>query len=326
MANVTIAGATYSDVPAIQVPSGSGTALFYETKAVTYNLTGGASASVTPSEVVAGQGFSLKLKAPAGYNLNGVTVTMGGTDITSQVFTHDAEGGGGSEPVLQTKSVSYTPTTSEQSAQVTADSGYDGLDAVNVSVGAIPSEYIIPSGTKSITENGTGIDVANYASVDVNVPSGGASNVVIGSFTTGSTEGGTGSISVPYTGSGFPLACMVYIAGGAYNNTASGNTTWYNSTHRYAVGQWTYHNAQQASSCNTGVTTWVYKNNASTATTYSRSSAMSTTVRTTSNATGAGATCVRMSVDGKTLRWYVSSTSYGLLASTEYTYIMIYSS
>lgn len=102
MANVTIAGATYSDVPAIQVPSGSGTALFYETKDVTYNLTGGASASVTPSEVVAGQGFSLKLKAPAGYNLNGVTVTMGGVDITSQVFTPDEAGGGGSSGQSET--------------------------------------------------------------------------------------------------------------------------------------------------------------------------------------------------------------------------------
>ena len=132
MANVTIAGATYSDVPAIQVPSGSGTALFYETKDVTYNLTDGASASVTTSEVVAGQGFSLKLKAPAGYNLNGVTVTMGGVNITSQVFTPDEAGGGG-DTNLQTKSVSYTPTTSAQSESVTADSGYDGLDAVNVS-------------------------------------------------------------------------------------------------------------------------------------------------------------------------------------------------
>jgi hypothetical protein len=152
---------------------------------------------------------------------------------------------------------------------------------------------------------------------------GGASNVVIGSFTTGSTTGTTGSIAVPYTGSGFPIACMVFVAGGAYN---SSNTAWYNSTHRYAVGQWTYHNAQQSSSCNTGVTTWIYKNNASSATTYSRSSAMSTTVRSTSAPTGAGATCVRMSVDGKTLKWYVSSTSYGLLADLEYTYIMIFSS
>jgi hypothetical protein len=36
--------------------------------------------------------------------------------------------------------------------------------------------YIIPSGTKSITQNGTGIDVTNYASVDVSV-SGGGSNL-----------------------------------------------------------------------------------------------------------------------------------------------------
>ena len=102
MVNVTIAGATYSDVPAIQVPSGSGTASFYETKAVTYNLTGGASASVTPSEVVAGQGFSLKLKAPAGYNLSNVSVTMGGVDITSQVFEYDEGGGGGSSGQSET--------------------------------------------------------------------------------------------------------------------------------------------------------------------------------------------------------------------------------
>ena len=142
------------------------------TNSVTYNLTGGASASVNPSKVVAGQGFSLKLTAPTGYNLNNVTVTMGGVDITSQVFTPDTDGGGGGAN-LQTKSVSYTPTTSAQSAQVTADSGYDGLQQVNVSVGAIPSEYIIPTGTKSITANGTGIDVAQYASVDVAVPTGG---------------------------------------------------------------------------------------------------------------------------------------------------------
>lgn len=36
-------------------------------------------------------------------------------------------------------------------------------------VGTIPT----PTGSKSITANGTGIDVLNYAAVDVNVPSGG---------------------------------------------------------------------------------------------------------------------------------------------------------
>ena len=48
---------------------------------------------------------------------------------------------------------------------------YDGLSQVTVN--PIPSQYIVPSGTKTITENGTGIDVASYASVDVNVSGGG---------------------------------------------------------------------------------------------------------------------------------------------------------
>ena len=142
MANVTIAGATYSDVPAIQVPSGSGTASFYETNAVTYNLTGGASASVTPSEVVAGQGFSLKLKAPAGYNLNGVTITMGGVDITSQVFKGDT--GGGSEPELDTKTITANGT------YTASDDELDGYSEVAVNV---PTPVKTATGT--FTGNGT---------------------------------------------------------------------------------------------------------------------------------------------------------------------------
>lgn len=72
------------------------------------------------------------------------------------------------EITLQEKTV--TPTTSAQTVE--ADSGYDGLSAVTVK--KIPSDYVIPTGEKSITANGTH-DVAGFASVNVAVDGGGES-------------------------------------------------------------------------------------------------------------------------------------------------------
>lgn len=91
---------------------------------------------------------------------------------------------GGAKPVLQEKSV--TPTKSIQ--EVTADDGYDGLE--KVSVGAIPDEYIVPSGTKDITENGTH-DVAEFASVEVNVAGsgGGGGDELADAVASGYVEG-----------------------------------------------------------------------------------------------------------------------------------------
>lgn len=72
-------------------------------------------------------------------------------------------GGGGGEVTLQSKTV--TPTKSTQN--VTADTGYTALSKVTVN--PIPSNYIDPSGTKTITSNGTH-DVNAYEKVSVNVP------------------------------------------------------------------------------------------------------------------------------------------------------------
>ena len=157
---------------------------------------------------------------------------------------------------------------------------------------------------------------------------GGASNYVHGTFTP-SGSGVVGSLTIPYTGSGYPIAAMVFIKGGAYN---SSNTDWYDSIQRYAVGQWTMHKAVQGTtptystsgSANYGVTTAIYKNSTSSSTSYTRTSAMSTNVFSSSNATNAAATCVRFKT-GNVLSYYVASTSYGLLSGVEYEYHVIYS-
>ena len=74
-----------------------------------------------------------------------------------------------SAPSYQSKTV--TPTKSIQN--VTPDSGFDALSQVTVN--AIPSEYIVPTGNLPITQNGNNIDVSQYATVSVNVGGGGSS-------------------------------------------------------------------------------------------------------------------------------------------------------
>ena len=167
---------------------------------------------------------------------------------------------------------------------------------------------------------------------------GGASNIVQGTFTSSATRAGNVTVNIPYSGSGYPIAAMVFIAGGVYNNTTGGNTDWYNSVDRYDVGSWYMTKARQntapgyttSGADNYGCTVWVYKNNASTATTYSRSSSMTSNTYTSAstNATSGG-TCVRFKGNNHTLTVYTgnkSTSAYGFPPDTELQYIVIYSS
>lgn len=219
---------------------------------------------------------------------------------------------------LQTKT-GITPTTSSQT--ITPDSGYDGLASVGID--AIPSQYIIPSGNLAITANATGIDVSAYATASVAVPT----TFVTGTFTTESSAG-NGTVTIDYSGSGYPIMVVVVVDGGAYES----GTDWYTSLQRYAIGQWTMTKSVFSSTptyttsgtANQGVTTWIYKNSTSSSTTYSRSSAMNTNVYSSSNASNAGATCVRLK-SNTSLSYYVNTSSYGLHPGMTYRYFIQYS-
>lgn len=105
--------------------------------------------------------------------------------------------------------------------------------------------YIRPQGTKSITQNGTGIDVTEYASVDVSVSGGSSKNVQVVQSTTRTsastltaigeelTVSKTGTYGIYYscfrtaTSTSYTWATRLYINGTAYGTAE--NTTWTNN-------------------------------------------------------------------------------------------------
>lgn len=156
----------------------------------------------------------------------------------------------------------------------------------------------------------------------------GATNFVEGTFTTGSSAG-VGSVTIPYTGSGYPIMAYVVVDGGAY---VSG-TDWYTSVQRYAIGVWAMSKSvfssaptyKTSGAQNQAVTMSIYKNSTSSSTSYTRTSAMTTNTYSSSNASNAAATAVRFK-SNTSLSYYVNTSSYGLLPETRYRYFVVYSS
>ena len=74
------------------------------------------------------------------------TITSNDTyDVTNLASVTVNVESGGSAPTLQSKSVTYTPSTTTQTETVSADNGYDGLSSVAVTVNAVQTQ------TKSAT-------------------------------------------------------------------------------------------------------------------------------------------------------------------------------
>lgn len=180
--------------------------------------------------------------------------------------------------------------------------------------------------------SGYGAFGADGVWMDGTASGGGATNIIHGTFTTGSTTGAAESHDLPYTGDGYPIMFLCWIKGGAYNNSGAGNTDWYNLVKRYTVGVWgmvksrttaapTYATSGAA---NYGTSWAIYKNSTSSATSYTRTSSMSANIFSSSNANATATTNIRFRTASR-ISVFVSASSYGLWAETEYEYIALYS-
>lgn len=110
-----------------------------------------------------------------------ISITENGTtteDVSDYASAEINVNVSASSPTLQTKTV----TPSESTQNVSADNGYDGLSQVTVN--PIPSSYVQPSGSLSITTNDT-YDVSQYASAVVNVSGSGISKSDFADFLAG---------------------------------------------------------------------------------------------------------------------------------------------
>lgn len=135
---------------------------------------------------------------------------------TNRVNMFGGQPGGSAS--LQTKSESYTPSETAISDTITPDAGYDGLDEVDISVSAIPSNYVGSGVTQRTSSDLT------TSGATVTAPSGYYANsatATVASGTAGTptaTKGTVSNHSVTVTPS--VTNTTGYITGGTKTGTA----------------------------------------------------------------------------------------------------------
>lgn len=204
---------------------------------------------------------------------------------------------------------------------------YSGVSGVTLPTqGGGTATFPWVEGSQSITQNGT-VDVTNLAEVVVNVSGGGgASNVVTGTFK-GTTTGAAMDISLPYTGSGYPIVVAIYPTTGYGSNTAI-----YSLLQRYAVVSFSAVKRTHATPTYAGSNAenqmfvlTIRKSSTSTASTVQANTGYDVVIYSSSGAAAQSTICMRFK-DSKTMSVYIAASSYGFAANIEYTYYVIYSS
>jgi len=139
---------------------------------------------------------------------------------------HGIEEGGGT-PTLQTITKSYTPTESAQTESVSADAGYDGIDTVSISVGAISSTYVgsgvARNDSTDLTASGATVTApAGYYenAASKSVASGSATPAASISGTSATVSTGTNTLTLTKTVSNTPQVSAGYVSAGTAGNSS----------------------------------------------------------------------------------------------------------
>lgn len=159
-------------------------------------------------------GSGITRRSSSSLTASGATVSVPSGYYSSNASKAVASGTAGTptatKGTVSNHSVSVTPSVTNTTGYITG--GTKNGTAVTVSA----SELV--SGTKSITANGTGIDVTNYASVDVAVPTGGAT-LITKSITANGTYNASSDNADGYS------SVAVNVSGGGISGVATGTLT-----------------------------------------------------------------------------------------------------
>jgi hypothetical protein len=296
---VTVAAGAYASSVSKSVASGSAT-----TPATT--VTANPTISVSSSGLITATASATESVTPtvsAGYVLSGTagTITVSGSN-TEQLTTKGA--------------TTYTPGTSDQ----TISSG----------------TYLTGTQTISGDSNLVATNIKNGVPIFgvTGSYSGGASNVVTGTFK-GTTTGAAMDVTLNYSGSGYPIAVLIYPSEGTYNSSGS----FYSLIQRYAYITClfvknelntvpTYNGGgTNVNTNNKALFLGRYKNSASNATTYSNTGSSNNAVYNDIDAAAANTAVLKVRSKTKLSVYIPSSGSdYGFAANIEYKYWVLYSS
>ena len=201
-------------------------------------------------------------------------------------------------------------------------------DGFVTAIGNIPTGGSATLVNKTITQNGTydpeDDNADGYSEVTVSIP-----NIHVTGTFTGTTAGETLNITLPYVGSGYPVAVTIYPTDGPSNSSS----VYYTTIQRRAICcQTIVKDVPSVSpdytsgnvSANYGTSILRYKSSTSDATEYSVLQASGCRSYGTGDIGGSSHENIRFS-SSINMKVLIADTSYGFMKDIEYTYQVVYS-